>query len=110
MVVAVTGCPIDEPARGTNPEVALERDEQLLSVLDRMILYLRIVHSFDYYSCSEYPNEDVMPNRCGIIHARGLPPTTRITQNDCECQFCVVCVLFLRIGTSCKIWCRCIHD
>jgi hypothetical protein len=32
-------------------------------VLDRMILYLRIVHSVDFYNHSEYPNEDEMPNR-----------------------------------------------
>ena len=86
-----SGCPVDEP-RGANREVSLERDEQLLQVLDRMLLYLRIVHSFDYYSCSEYPNEDVMPNRCGIIHARGLPPTTKITQSDRELSTCR-CVL-----------------
>lgn len=52
-----------------------------LQVLDRMILYLRIVHSLDYYSASEYPNEDEMPHRCGIIHGRG-PPPLKITQND----------------------------
>ena len=53
----------------------------LLQVLDRMILYLRIVHSLDYYSASEYPNEDEMPHRCGIIHGRGAPPM-KLTQND----------------------------
>ena len=47
-----------------------------------MILYLRIVHSFDFYSAVEYPNEDEMPHRCGIMHARGPPPPNRITQND----------------------------
>ena len=48
-----------------------------------MILYLRMVHSYDYYSGAEYPNEDEMPHRCGIMHARGPPPPNRITQNDC---------------------------
>ena len=37
---------------------------------DRLLFYLRIVHSVDYYNHSEYPNEDEMPNRCGIMHAR----------------------------------------
>ncbi|KAJ8970602.1 hypothetical protein NQ314_001137, partial [Rhamnusium bicolor] len=55
----------------------VERDESLISVLDRIILYLRIVHSVDYYNHCEYPNEDEMPNRCGILHARGPPPTTK---------------------------------
>jgi hypothetical protein len=55
----------------------VERDEHLISVLDRIILYLRVVHSVDYYNHCEYPNEDEMPNRCGILHARGPPPTTK---------------------------------
>ncbi|RMC22570.1 hypothetical protein DUI87_00426 [Hirundo rustica rustica] len=64
--------PAEDAARETNPaEVTVERDEKLLKVLDRLLLYLRIVHSVDYYNTSEYPNEDEMPNRCGIIHVRG---------------------------------------
>ncbi|CAH1999893.1 unnamed protein product [Acanthoscelides obtectus] len=55
----------------------IERDEDLTKVLDRIILYLRIVHSLDYYNHCEYPNEDEMPNRCGILHARGPPPTSK---------------------------------
>jgi hypothetical protein len=51
-------------------------------VLDRMILYLRIVHSYDYYSGVEYPNEDEMPHRCGIMHARGVTPPNKVTDND----------------------------
>ncbi|BFG05592.1 serrate RNA effector molecule homolog [Drosophila madeirensis] len=59
----------------------IERDEQLLSVLDRLVLYLRVVHSVDYYNHCEYPYEDEMPNRCGIIHARG-PAPSRVTSNE----------------------------
>ncbi|XP_076272274.1 arsenic resistance protein 2 isoform X3 [Rhynchophorus ferrugineus] len=55
----------------------VDRDENLIKVLDRIILYLRIVHSVDYYNHCEYPNEDEMPNRCGILHARGPPPTSK---------------------------------
>ncbi|XP_022920645.1 serrate RNA effector molecule homolog isoform X2 [Onthophagus taurus] len=60
----------------------VDRDDTLISVLDRIIMYLRVVHSVDYYNHCEYPNEDEMPNRCGILHARGPPPTakTDITQ------------------------------
>lgn len=32
----------------------LERDTELISVLDKMILYLRIVHSVDFYSESKF--------------------------------------------------------
>lgn len=72
-----------EPSSDTQDSSAtVERDESLISVLDKIILYLRIVHSVDYYNHCEYPNEDEMPNRCGILHARGPPPTTKtdITQ------------------------------
>ncbi|XP_054736326.1 serrate RNA effector molecule homolog isoform X2 [Anastrepha obliqua] len=61
----------------------IERDAQLISVLDSLILYLRIVHSVDFYNHCEYPYEDEMPNRCGIIHARG-PPPSKVSQNDIQ--------------------------
>ena len=53
-------------------------------MLDKMILYLRIVHSVDFYNHSEYPNEDEMPNRCGILHARGIPPPAKVTSQEVE--------------------------
>ena len=58
------------------------RDNELIKVLDRLLFYLRIVHSVDYYNHSEYPNEDEMPNRCGIMHARGIPPMSNVTQTE----------------------------
>lgn len=57
----------------------VDRDDSLIAVLDKIILYLRIVHSVDYYNHCEYPNEDEMPNRCGILHARGPPPTAKVS-------------------------------
>ncbi|KAL4659945.1 hypothetical protein GN956_G221 [Arapaima gigas] len=75
-----------EPEEGTkegNPaEITVERDDKLVKVLDRLLLYLRIVHSIDYYNACEYPNEDEMPNRCGIIHVRGPIPPNRITHGE----------------------------
>ena len=41
----------------------ISRDDELIKVLDKLVLYLRIVHSVDYYNHSEYPSEDEMPNR-----------------------------------------------
>lgn len=55
-------------------------------VLDKLLLYLRIVHSLDYYNTCEYPNEDEMPNRCGIIHVRGPMPPNRISHGEGEPQ------------------------
>lgn len=43
-----------------------------------MLLYLRIVHSVDFYNHSEYVNEDEMPNRCGIMHARCALPSNQV--------------------------------
>ncbi|KAK3577793.1 hypothetical protein CHS0354_000209 [Potamilus streckersoni] len=75
---------IEEGEKDADPEVSIDRDETLNKVLDKLILYLRIVHSIDYYSANEYPNEDEMPHRCGIIHARGVPPNSKITQTDLD--------------------------
>lgn len=61
-----------------------ERDAALLSVLDKLVLYLRIVHSVDFYNHCEYPYEDEMPNRCGIIHARMAVPATKVTSNEVQ--------------------------
>lgn len=44
-------------------KVVYDRDERLLRALDRIILYLRLVHSVDFYNNGEYPHEDEMPNR-----------------------------------------------
>jgi len=64
--------------------VDITRDDQLIKVLDRLLYYLRIVHSVDYYNATEYPCEDEMPNRCGIIHARGQIPPNQLTKKDIE--------------------------
>lgn len=60
-----------------------QTDPELIRVLDRLILYLRIVHSVDYYNHCEYPYEDEMPNRCGIMHARSGPPANKVRSNAC---------------------------
>lgn len=60
----------------------MERDEDLIKFLDTLLLYLRIVHSFDYYSHTEYHNEDEMPNRIGLIHARGLVSSARVSPTE----------------------------
>jgi len=48
-------------------------------VLDKFILYLRIVYSLDFYNRNEYPFEDEMPNRCGLLHVR---PSTHGDQTN----------------------------
>ena len=71
----------EEPISDQEPK-PLERDEELIKVLDKLIFYLRVVHSLDFYNHIDYPNEDEMPNRIGIMHARGMLPTANISQRE----------------------------
>ena len=64
----------DTPAGQTPAHPPPEVDGDLVNVLDRLLLYLRIVHSLDYYTGAEYLYEDDMPNRCGIINIRNPLP------------------------------------
>uniref|UniRef100_A0A4W6FVH2 Serrate RNA effector molecule homolog (Arabidopsis) n=1 Tax=Lates calcarifer TaxID=8187 RepID=A0A4W6FVH2_LATCA len=80
-----SGMDPEESTKEGNPaETTVERDDKLAKVLDRLILYLRIVHSIDYYNTCEYPSEDEMPNRCGMIHVRGPIPPNRITHGEVQ--------------------------
>lgn len=80
---SVGGAESEEAAKEGNPtEITVERDDKLVTVLDRLLFYLRIVHSIDYYNTCEYPSEDEMPNRCGIIHVRGPIPPNRISHRE----------------------------
>lgn len=79
---ALLGQAMENKANDSNPEVTVERDDEVLKVLDRILLYLRIVHSIDFYNTVEYPYEDEMPHRCGLVHARGPPPPSKTTEQD----------------------------
>ncbi|XP_069366513.1 serrate RNA effector molecule homolog isoform X24 [Paralichthys olivaceus] len=80
-----SGMDPEESIKEGNPaETTVERDEKLAKVLDHLILYLRVVHSIDYYNTCEYPSEDEMPNRCGMIHVRGPIPPNRITHGEVQ--------------------------
>uniref|UniRef100_A0A3Q1IGH7 Serrate, RNA effector molecule n=1 Tax=Anabas testudineus TaxID=64144 RepID=A0A3Q1IGH7_ANATE len=80
-----SGIDPEESTKEGNPvEMTVERDDKLAKVLDRLLLYLRIVHSIDYYNACEYPSEDDMPNRCGMIHVRGPIPPNRITHGEVQ--------------------------
>jgi len=48
----------------SNPLLGEDRE------LDILLLYLRIVHSVDFYKGVDYSVEDEMPNRCGLVHVR----------------------------------------
>lgn len=52
-----------------------KQDDELFKALDKVILYLRVVHSYDYYASTEYSGEDDMPQKVGIMFARPTPPS-----------------------------------
>jgi len=62
----------------------IQENSNLLEVLDKLILYLRIVHSVDYYNCLQYPFEDEMPNRCGIFHVRSQIKENTVANSEIE--------------------------
>ncbi|OCT59605.1 serrate RNA effector molecule homolog A isoform X1 [Xenopus laevis] len=70
------------PKDGNPTEISVERDDKLIKVLDKLLFYLRIVHSVDYYNTCEYPNEDEMPTRCGMMHVRGPLPPNRVSHGE----------------------------
>uniref|UniRef100_A0A6I8R3X4 Serrate, RNA effector molecule n=1 Tax=Xenopus tropicalis TaxID=8364 RepID=A0A6I8R3X4_XENTR len=72
----------ETPKEGNPTEISVERDEKLIKVLDKLLFYLRIVHSVDYYNTCEYPNEDEMPTRCGMMHVRGPLPPNRVSHGE----------------------------
>ncbi|XP_053271802.1 serrate RNA effector molecule homolog [Pleuronectes platessa] len=82
-LIGASGGNSDDTGDGKDPasssDVSVETDDKLLKVLDRLLLYLRLVHSVDYYNFCEYPAEDEMPHRCGLIHVRGPLPVAKIT-------------------------------
>lgn len=61
----------------------LETDSEMALVLDRLVLYLKLVHCLDFYNCTHYATEDEMPNRCGLFHVRdSITSEITITEKD----------------------------
>jgi hypothetical protein len=61
-------------------EILPETDDKM-KALDRLIWYLRLVHSIDFYNGISFPAEDCMPHRCGIFTVRPKKPTA-VTQEE----------------------------
>ncbi|XP_019729670.1 serrate RNA effector molecule homolog isoform X2 [Hippocampus comes] len=78
----LTGGEAGDAKDTASSEVTVETDKTLLKVLDTLLIYLRVVHSLDYYNFCQYPAEDHMPHRCGLIHVRGPLPVAKITATE----------------------------
>ncbi|WKY00575.1 hypothetical protein Q1695_014979 [Nippostrongylus brasiliensis] len=74
-MLGISRCSASTTNVAADEKLPFVRDDTLLHALDLLILYLRMVHSIDFYGHIEYPNEDAMPNRCGMLHVRGSLPT-----------------------------------
>ena len=78
----------EEELLGSNSNSAsssksIECDEDLTSRLDKLILYLRLVHSVDLYNAAFYATEEERPNRCGIFHVRdNASSDLNVTENE----------------------------
>ena len=55
--------------------IDIDIDKSFTTALDKLVLYLRVVHSIDFYNSIEYQQEDSMPNRCGIMFVRPAVPS-----------------------------------
>jgi len=73
-----------EDGEDVSGTVTVVKDKDLAKVLDKMLIYLRVVHSFDFYNHAVYPHEDQMPNRLGLIHARGHAPNEKVSLEDVD--------------------------
>lgn len=60
----------DATGERSKADVEMETDADLMRALDRLIIYLRIVYSIDFYAAMHYSLEDLMPHQCGIFHVR----------------------------------------
>lgn len=82
--------PSSKTASNANTSSEIEIDRSYTQVLDKLILYLRVVHSLDFYNAIEYQQEDSMPNRCGIMFVRpslpvnAAPASLRATTDDTQ--------------------------
>ncbi|KAL5493110.1 hypothetical protein EMCRGX_G014236 [Ephydatia muelleri] len=75
MVTAQSGGGEEEEGAIADPSTdLLDNSHDKLKVLDKLLWYLRIVHSLDFYTPMFFPVEDRMPHRCGIVTARGSKP------------------------------------
>jgi hypothetical protein len=62
---------LEDPEAVTLEELPKDDDnEVLVGVLDKVLFYLRVVHSVDWYRATHHPLEDRMPHRLGLLTIR----------------------------------------
>ena len=72
--------------------------------LDRVIWYLRLVHSVDFYNAMSFPSEDCMPHRCGIFTVRPQKPNAVTQDEGIACMYMYHSLLkYLNSQSTCMI-------
>ena len=65
--------------------IEIDAIEDIFNVLDPLLLYLRIVHSVDFYAQAEYGKyEDDSSCRCNLYHVRGAIPAQGIAMRTAK--------------------------
>jgi len=64
---------VDELLAEEKVELEEAVEGEMVAVLDRLLVYLRAVHSVDWYAGAQY-SENRMPSRLGLVHARQALP------------------------------------
>jgi len=70
-----------------NDEEMVEIDliDDVFQVLDPILIYLRCVHSVDFYAQGDYSSfEDEHPCRCGSTHVRGVIPVKGVSMTKAK--------------------------
>lgn len=81
----------EEKVLGVDEQNGVELDStqesKLFKELDQAILYLRVVHSFDYYAPVEYVGEDDMPQKVGFMFLRPRSPDQPNNDDNQKTEF-----------------------
>ncbi|MEN2498911.1 MAG: hypothetical protein MHMPM18_003162 [Marteilia pararefringens] len=69
---------------GSTQNIQLNVDDELKKRLDPLLLYLRIVHSIDYYTGVELVDESLQPHVISLFHSRGDMAKETISSADID--------------------------
>ncbi|KAF1743773.1 hypothetical protein MXB_1365 [Myxobolus squamalis] len=71
-------------------KIIKQADNSLVSVLDSLIIYLRVVHSCDFYSFSKNVLDNDMPLRCQNLSVRRSLPIASLDENKIDAQIALI--------------------
>ncbi|CAF0805465.1 unnamed protein product [Brachionus calyciflorus] len=71
---------LSDEVNKTQVDRDMEIDQDYLMVLDKLILYLRVVYSIDFYNSFQYQHEDSMSKYLGILFVRPSLQNSKLQQ------------------------------